>query len=70
MDNLVILRIELFIFISSLTYSVYYLANYFLNIFNKIKKLVVQPKKVSSDSIQTVNVNKEKSKVSIKKTYD
>gem|GEM_PF-6421009 len=70
MENLILLRIELFIFILTLGYSIYYTASYFYKIFHKVKTLVSSIKKEENEVVQTISINKESSKVSIKKTYD
>lgn len=70
MENLLLLRIELLVLFSSLWYSLYYTASYFYKIFHKVKNIVVSQKKDENDIVQTISINKEASKVSIKKTYD
>lgn len=68
MENLLLLRIELLLFISSLSYSIYYWFTYFYSIFNKVKNIVSTPKDTKKEKkVQVININKETSKASLQK---
>ncbi len=68
MENLILLRIELLFFISSLSYSIYYGFSYFYSIFNKIKKIVSSPKNTDEvKNVQIININKETHKTNLQK---
>ncbi len=72
MENLLILRFELFIFIVSFWYSTFYIWDYILKLILKVKVfLSFVKKKEDNQPLKIINVDKEtNNKVSIKKTYD
>ncbi len=68
MENLILLRIELLLFISSLSYSIYYGFSYIYYIFNKIKNIISSPiDKSEIKNVQIVNINKETHKTNLQK---
>lgn len=68
MENLLLLRIELLLFISSLSYSIYYGFTYFYWIFNKVKNIVSVPKDTKKEKkVQVININKENPKTNLQK---
>ncbi|MFA5917218.1 MAG: CDC27 family protein [Candidatus Gracilibacteria bacterium] len=68
MENLILLRIELLLFISSLSYSIYYGFSYIYNIFNKIKNIVSSPiNKSEVKNVHVININKETHKTNLQK---
>ncbi len=68
MENLILLRIELLLFISSLSYSIYYGFSYIYNIFDRIKNIVSSPiNKNEVKNVQVININKETHKTNLQK---
>ncbi len=68
MENLLLLRIELLIFISSLSYSIYFWFSYFYSVFKKVKNIVSTPKDSKKEKkVQVVSINKESSKATLQK---
>lgn len=54
MENLFLLRLELLLFISSFSFCIYYVGDFFWNLYYKIKKIVVSP--VSKKTKKTAHV--------------
>jgi hypothetical protein len=68
MENLLLLRIELLLFISSLSYSIYYGFSYFYSIFNKVKNIISTPKDTKKEKkVQVININKDSPKANLQK---
>lgn len=68
MENLLLLRIELLLFLSSLSYSIYYGYTYFRSVYNKVKNIVSTPKPVRKEKkVQVININKDNSKINLNK---
>lgn len=68
MENILLLRIDLLLFISSLSYSIYYSFTYFYSIFIRVKNIVSSPKDTKKEKkVQVININKDNSKVNLQK---
>jgi len=70
MENLALLRVELLFFILSISYFFYYIYDYILNIYYKIRKVFSWPKNIEEESKWKINMDKEVQKVTIKRTYN
>lgn len=68
MENLLLLRIELLLFLSSLGYSIYYGYTYFNSLYNKVKNIVSTPKAPKKEKkVQVISMDKENWKSNIQK---